>query len=329
MIDSYDLAQIECARYAPYATGRYDTGPGLHNLGTDFGNGAADRHVFQLDRHFAAYRAEKLRARRERLEKYYQTRDYDPALDHAVTRFLVHRLITEHPHAFRADTGANGFVQLHCRCSGESLQLGAARVTGTPPVDPPYASALDALACQVQEDLAVVQLSADAHGLLRAIHLCFPNHWAAADKIGKNFVDLHEPVPGMERTQRQAGALLPALVQRGPYVRFAWGLSTDARLNHHPEPPPGIAADDWRGRRFDQHDPRAWVRVERQVIWGLPEANAFVFTIRTYFNDLAEVRRDPEQRDALVRAIGSMSAATLQYKGLADYRDDLLAWLRG
>jgi hypothetical protein len=283
--------------------------------------------MFQLDRHFNAYRQEKLRARRERLKKYYQTRDVEPALDHAVTRFLVNRLITEHPVAFHAAAGPDGMTRLQCRCSGESLQLDPTRVTGTPPVEPPYVNALDALACQIQEDVAVVQLGADERGLLRAIHLCFPNHWAAEDKIGKDFVDLHEPVPGMERTHRQAGPSLQALVHRGPYVRFAWGLSTDRRLNHHPEPPPDITANEWQGRRFDPDHPQVWVRVERQVIWGLAEVNAFVFTIRTYFNDLAEVRRDPQQRDALLRAIGSMSPATLNYKGLADYRDDLLRWL--
>ena len=41
------------ARYTPFAGGRYDVRAGLAVLGTDFGNGAADAHAFQLDDDFA------------------------------------------------------------------------------------------------------------------------------------------------------------------------------------------------------------------------------------------------------------------------------------
>ena len=32
-------------------------------------------------------------------------------------------------------------------------------------------------------------------------------------------------------------ACLSENARKGPFVRFAWGFSTDTRLNHHPEPP--------------------------------------------------------------------------------------------
>jgi hypothetical protein len=66
-------------------------------------------------------------------------------------------------------------------------------------------------------------------------------------------------------------------------VRFAWGLSTDTPLNHHPEPPMNILPLQWQGRNFDPNNPRLYLRIERQVIWGLPKYEAVLFVIRTYF----------------------------------------------
>jgi hypothetical protein len=106
-------------------------------------------------------------------------------------------------------------------------------------------------------------------------------------------------------------------------VRFAWGITWDDELNHHPEPPPAPN----RRPRFDPEDPRAFLRVERQTVWGFPEVGAALFTIRTYLYDVAEIRRDPARRGDLAAAVASMSPASLAYKGLAPSRDPLLRWL--
>ncbi len=177
---------------------------------------------------------------------------------------------------------------------------------------------LDALACRVQEDLAVIQRDGNQHWLA-AIHLCFPNHWAAEEKIGKTFAEIHEPVAGIDPINRQADKLVDAMINAtAGLVRFAWGVATDDRLNHHPSKE--------LGRHFDPANPRAFLRIERQTIWGFPEVEASLFTIRTYFEDLAILERD--MRAKVISAIESMTPAALQYKGLAESRDDLLAWLR-
>jgi hypothetical protein len=64
------------ARYFPIESGRYEVKPGLFKFGTDFGNGDADRQVFQIDDQFPRYHAVKLAARQEQLSKYYQPHDY-------------------------------------------------------------------------------------------------------------------------------------------------------------------------------------------------------------------------------------------------------------
>src|SRR3954451_9336305 len=63
------------ARYLPFAHGRYDVAPGLSRFGRDFGNGEADCQVFQIDSDFPRYRAVKLAARAERLDKYFVTHE--------------------------------------------------------------------------------------------------------------------------------------------------------------------------------------------------------------------------------------------------------------
>ncbi|MGH8000020.1 MAG: heme-dependent oxidative N-demethylase subunit alpha family protein, partial [Brasilonema sp.] len=70
-----------------------------------------------------------------------------------------------------------------------------------------------------------------------------------------------------------------------------------------------------------------FLRIERQVIWGLPEYDAALFTIRTYFRDCREVKKDIILRQKLSYSIQSMTQESLVYKGLLENRDSILAWL--
>ena len=99
------------------------------------------------------------------------------------------------------------------------------------------------------EDVVICQLAPE-QDWLAAIHLCAPNHWAAHDKIGKPFNVVHGNIPGMEKINQHYFKMLELLVQKGPFTRFAWGLATDNRLNHHPEPPLGFDPILWQGRQI-------------------------------------------------------------------------------
>jgi hypothetical protein len=311
--------------YFPPAGGRYEVKAGLVRFGKPLGGGEADGHVFQLDATFPKYRRSKLDARRERLEKYVQTGELSPHVRSTICRFIVARLTTEHPALFRFADGV-----LECALTGERLAFDAGfelrSAEGAGDVRPPYACAFDALASQVQEDLAVVNASPDKSHRLSAIHLCFPNAWAAEDQIGRSFAAIHEPVAGMEQMNRQAYALVDTMLNATDgLVRFAWGVSWDAELNHHPQPPAGAR----RVRRFDPAKPRAFLRVERQTIWGFPALSSALFTIRTYLYDCADVRSDEERRVALTAAIRSMSDESARYKRIAESRESFLGWLSG
>jgi len=281
-------------RYFPTC---YSTAPRLQPLGAGL--------VFELDDQFPHYHQAKCTARAENLAKYYQTHDLSPAIIRAVRDFWVGRLLVEYPQGF-----TRYGEQLHCHWTGMVVDL-------------THPEVLDTLALQVQEDLAVVCVPEQGPDWLAAIHLCFPNYWAAEAKIGRRFIEIHDTVPGMAWMTKAVPRLLESLVSGGPWVRFGWGLATDNRLNHHPEPPPGVAVTDWQGRRFDPAQPELYLRVERQVLWGLPEVRAFVFTIRTYLTAVADLSFD--QRAQLAEAVQTMSPASRQYKGLDD--PQILAWL--
>lgn len=318
------------ARYFPLGSGRYEVAPGLRPLGTDFGNGAADGYLFQIDTAFDHYRANKLSCRAERLGKYVVRRDYDAPVAAAVARLMTERLAAEYPNLFKRAPDS-----LDCRLPGERLVFGTdlrlVRVEAGAPLSPPYADAFDALCCQIPEDIAIIRAAPGRGDWIAALHLCSPSHWGAEAKIGGDFRATHAPVPGFERVNQAAPSLVAAMIERGPFVRFVWGVSGDARLNHHPEPPPGVDPAAWRGRAFrsDAEGPPCWVRVERQALWGLPEVGAALFAIRTYLLDGNAVRADPAERALLRAGLLSMSPESRAYKSVADDFDALLRWLDG
>ena len=314
--------------YFPLEKGQYQVTPGLHAFGTDFGNSNADRLIFQFDDEFEQYRQSKLAARAENLEKYYCQQGLTPHKISIINQFVIQQLHQENPDLFSYHCHKDQH-HLHCKLTDEVLVFDshfnlaptAVDVTG-------YTDGLDALAMQIQEDIALVEISNEGHDRIIALHLCFPNHWAAKDKIGKSFLASHAPVPGMEKVNQRVEQLLNSLLNKGPYVRFAWGLATDTKLNHHPLAPEGIDTKLWQGRRFDPDKPELYLRVERQVIYGFPELDAFLFTIRTYFYDVAELKQSPEKCLALQSALQSMSDATLDYKGLTENKPLILDWLQ-
>jgi hypothetical protein len=325
------LQRVEPAHYFPLPNGRYQVKVGLSRLGTDWGNGRADRHAFQLDSQWPRYRQAKLSARAENLAKYYATDTrLSPRGRSALAEWMILRLYKEHHEQFQWERHEDQTCWVHCQLSGETIELDRNRELSSVrngPL-PTYADTLDALASQVQEDIALVELDETGADRLTALHLCFPNYWAAQSKIGMDFITMHQPVPRFDKIARQNRRLTRSLIMDGPFVRFAWGLTTDARLNHHPHPPPGF--DDsaaWYGRRFDTDEGQLYLRVERQFIQGLPGAQAFAFTVRTYLTPITEL--DADERKCLAEAVETMPRDARRYKGLAQDADAISCWLRG
>jgi len=301
---SHNLSLGQPARYLPFINSRYEVKVGLVKLGTDFGNGTSDRQVFLIDNTWPRYRQAKLAARAEDLGRYVCSHQLSADAEQQLTRYITRQLCTEHSQYFQLDNDGNQFT-LQCALPGDNLHFDPQlRLLDTDTdASPAYLSSLDALACQVQEDMAFMDNGDPSR--LRWLHLCFPNHWAAQDKIGKTFPAIHEPVAEIERITARAQTLMASLVQQGPYVRFAWGLASDPQLDRHPA--------RGGGRGFSETG-SLYMRVERQVTVPFP-GHGFLFTIRTYLVDSATL--SAEQCSQLQRAVDSMSAASKRYKGIA------------
>ena len=304
-------------QYFPVSSNPFEFKTGLRAIKP--GNNAEDK-IFQVDSEWQRYRHAKLGARAERLDKYVSSHKLSPATESRTILYILNQLTHEHPEQFELTYSQNN-AGLYCSLSDEqlifdqSLQL----INNTK-----YQNALDALCCQVQEDIAIIERRKQ-RDFISYLHLCLPNHWAAEDIIGQSFIDAHLPVPEMGKINQQAPKLIETLIHKGPFERFTWGIATDKRLNHHPVAPEGIEQSEWQGRRFDPDKPELNLRIERQTTTGLPEVHAFIFTIRTYHRAVNGLSSD--ELTALKHAILTMPDPIKAYKGLHGQSDEICGYL--
>ncbi len=317
-------------KFFPIERGEYAVAPGLRPLGYDFGNGEFDQKIFHISSKFQDYRNNKLECRQERLSKYFCMQDLSPERVNVLARFLISQLAKEYPQYFILKDQVLECIHTKDRLIVDS-NFDFLSFHSEEAINPPVLHILDALALQVEEDIALVCRRVDGEGPvdhLGLLHLCSPSHWSAEDKIGMNFFDIHVPIPGIEKINRVADKLVETMINKGPYVRFIWSFVTDQRLNHHPTPPPGIDPVTWKGRSFNEEAAIPfYFRIERQVTWGFPHVDASLFTIGVTFMSGAEIKHNPYQRDQLISALKSMSPESRVYKGVSLCFDQLISWL--
>jgi len=294
-------------KYLPFLDGKYSVAPGL--LPIRRVQHERDKFIFQIDEEYDEYLHNKLLCREENIRKYFCEEKLYGRTCRVINQYILKQLLEEYPGRFFFNKNGSLFNLVNMK-TGEQIfwDEDFISVSGKR-----YISLFDALSCQVQEDFAVCQLHEDKDWMA-AIHLCAPNHWAAEDKIGRSFDIVHAPVAGMEKTMPHYFKMLQTIVHRGAFTRFAWGIATDKRLNHHPKPPEGADPVLWCGRSLDETTNELYVRVERQNLIGFIDVNAFLFTIRTYFYSIYEL--SVEEKAALMAAVESMPDASLLYKGL-------------
>lgn len=277
--------------------------------------------IFQIDADWNVYHQQKLKSRAEDLGKYIISYDFPSALNKSLCEFIIQTLLKQHSTIFSQKEKEN----LYCFKNeitneeiyyDESFTLYSSNLNPSPP----YESLLDALCCQIQEDISFISVK-NNKDIINYLHLCFPNHWAAADKIGKSFLQAHAPVPAMQDISKGAIKLNQLLCTEGPFERFTWGLCTDTRLNKHPIPPDHYTGRIWHGREFSLED-ELYIRIERQVTTPITQHDSFLFLIHTYFVDTKTLSNERLQR--LAQSINTMPEEVLAYKGLKTNKNILL-----
>ena len=291
-----DSTLPDIPRYRPFHKGIYTTTPSLIPLGTDFGNGALDATPLQLDKGTAALIANK-----------HQIQTYRPLIlmsniSESVAVAAIQLLSDERDIAQTAVGDVYpGMPQLHdvWRETTSSLE-----------------SRFTALSLAIGEDIAIVEIDSEGNDRNALMSIAAPSRWAPEEKIGRSFVATHTPVPHMEKTLAVAAKLQQMLLERGPFVRFTWGISTTPALDTHPS----VTESPYAGGD-------AWLRTERQVIRRIPEHQAFLFTIRVMVEPLSDIRKSITDASALAAALRSMDEKSRIYKSVDGHVDALCAYL--
>lgn len=170
-------------------------------------------------------------------------------------------------------------------------------ISQVPEIKPPYT--FESIAMQLQEDLAIHRYVHEKDWLA-ACHICFPSSWLPEEKIGQALSLIHEPVPGIRLDNSLK--MVHSVIHHGPYYRFVWGPIFEKQINFHPS---------HSRLNFDPERPVVHVKVERQVIVGFPEEEAFLFILRQHL-----IEEQDLDFPALYKACNEMNEEQRKYKGV-------------
>jgi hypothetical protein len=161
---------------------------------------------------------------------------------------------------------------------------------------------IEEIALQMNEDIAILKEG-------RVVEICFtfPSGFTPSHLLGKNFFEIHIPVPEGDKL-RKASDNITSLISKegGIFRRYVWSLSSLKSLSQLPikdRPEPSSISD-------------IWFRTETQSLVGLRDG-VTLFFIKVNMTPLEDVWVDPEKRKNIVDSINSMSQQVLDYKGLS------------
>ncbi len=305
----------EQAVHLPFAGGPYRMAMDLVTV--------PEQKWFELDQRYAAEMAERRRLLRTIHDQVFAACPVsDPARAEALT-LIVAALTEHHPDWFSRDGSL-----LHNHLTAETWQIppGAGRCTAEPSGESGALDPLELAGRLVQEDLCVMQNSADGP-LLTAGVLCFPSRWRLLEKIGKPLSAVHGPVPlYADRLARAVDRFMRHL-KAGPIAsRLNWSVLDDPALF---QPTGKWRVDGATGITGDNAGDRLYLRVERQTLRRLPGSEAVLFGIRVHCYKLAAVIDRPTRAGELAAAVRALPRDIAHYKSMLPFGDALLAWLDG
>lgn len=182
---------------------------------------------------------------------------------------------------------------------------------------------LEAASLLVQEDLCVMsQVGRD--WILSAASLCFPSRWDVRDKIGRNLLGIHGPVPHYEETIGTATQnIFDKLTVERPVWRVNWTVMDSGELHQ----PTAVRSPDAMEINSSNIALELYFRRERQTLRKLPNSGDILFTIRTYSNTFAQVVQEfPDFQKHIGTTIASSTPQLINYKGWAKIFNELQSW---
>ena len=185
----------------------------------------------------------------------------------------------------------------------------------------------DALALSCQEDIVIMRGSADGADVAELIQVCFPSGWDPVEKIATGFFAIHEPIADNSRLLGSSSNVMKALLTKGPYIRFSWGVTLSNLRDAHPDVVrPNLTPDEWEDPELVAS--RTYLRMERQTTYPMPDLGRGLFSIRIYVDPLiGRMEQRPDLRPRLAHIIESTAPEVRAYKGVTKLATPLLSWL--
>ena len=186
---------------------------------------------------------------------------------------------------------------------------------------------MDWIGRQIQEDLVLL----NSLGEVVAGQLCFPSGWALSEKLGKQFIDVHAPLPSLTSPMILAAIKLIERLPLGkPVARNNWGFRLDDQLDLSSKHSvayreklltviPTLSLEEFGKRIF--------LRVEHQTLTRLPQSGFVLFTIHTYNSSLAEECKSVERTQAMFSFLNSVPREMIEYKVMDGIYETIIYYL--
>ncbi|KAE8375185.1 Alg9-like mannosyltransferase family-domain-containing protein [Aspergillus bertholletiae] len=305
----WDVHTAEPKPYRPFRYGpKYFITMGLRSMKWD--------EWIELDNHYLRYHTDKARRIKERGAKCSRTAP--EAMDAAME--LLEELSTylpeRYPTLFRkTPTGITNLL------TQETITT-----TAPLPEDP-----MQSCGRLIQDDLALMLERPDGEYYLLAGSILLAGFWRLEDKYGMRLSEIHTSgsVPGYkEKLEKGMMNFFRRLRPEDPVLRNNYFIQVDESLpwSH------SIGSEDsetvsWNTAEKNRAIEHHFFRSERQSLRRLPRSGAVVFTIRTYFEPVTEVVKEPYVPGRLASAIRSWGEDVARYKGREKYGEVLLEYL--
>jgi hypothetical protein len=190
-------------------------------------------------------------------------------------------------------------------------------------------SPLDWAGRQVQEDLLIL----DEKLNLIAGQLCFPSGWCLDEKMNKQFMDIHGPLPRVtDQMIQSANKLLERIPAHKPLARNNWGFRVCDWLDlssKHSNEYKSLLLNASRELKVEEVGESIYVRIEHQTLTRLPQSNTILFTIHTYNSKVAEEVTDSARAQTMNSFLKTVPKELLEYKQMTPIFDLLIKYLDG
>ncbi|KAF4551354.1 Hypothetical protein D9617_13g098520 [Elsinoe fawcettii] len=315
--DGWSLITTAPLPYRPFRHGpKYNITMGLRPMTWD--------EWIELDNQYLRYHADKASRIASRGSRCCRTADEPRVFDGAVElcEELCAYLPKRYPGLFReTKTGMENLV------TGERFDVRkeVLSVNGTKE-DPMMLAAR-----MVQDDLAIMFEREDGQYYLLAGAVLLPGFWRLEDKFGMPLSEIHTSgdVPGFkEKLEKGMMNFFRRIKPEAPVLRNNYFIQVDDQLAWSNS----IGDEDdtttgWNTAQANKAIEHHYFRSERQSLRRLPRSGGVVFTIRTYFQPVTEIVKEPYVPGRLASAVRSWGDDVSKYKGKAKYGDVLLRYL--